>query len=762
MNFAPFASFLRPVLPRLVSLGVSLSACCVLFFVFAGNLGANPIEQRTLTTKLQGQANQQKLSTATNENSGGAWTALGGAPGCNGQVVGSTVMANGDLVISGYFTACGDLSVPGLAKWNGSSWSRFPATGSTQTSSQKGGVTASGSNLYVYTNEQNFGGQDHFAGIAKWNGTSWSSINSRPTYGDLHNTVGQITNIVNIGNDLYVSGAFNFIDGVPAKNFARWDGVAWHSLGSTNGQSQITTMVAFNGSLHVGGNFTSIDGVAVNGVARWRNGAWEALGSGPTNSLSGFVNALTVIGDRLYVGGGFNFGGVGGPFRTLASWDGSQWEGVTLPSFLQSQGSVVKLASSSGNLFVACSDWRIGRWDGSNWVNLEPFNPAVIVQAPISTMAASQDALYVSGNFSALGLGNAYARSNKIAKWSGNRWHPMGVGSGVGEAVYTVTVSGSDVYVGGRFLTVGGLPFNHIARWDGRRWHQLGEGAVGPVRSIAVLGSDVYVAGDEYGSSSRSFVAKWDGRQWTPLFSNQNWFGGVSELAIYGNEIIAGGYFSTIGGVPAKNIARWNGSGWAALEGGTGNGVNDQVNEIVVAGNDVYVGGIFTSAGGIPANRIARWNSSGWSTLGNGIAPSSAASSDSVYAIVLHQNTIIAGGRFTDASGSESNHLAVWDGTTWTRRNTYANSFVTSLASMSGELYVGSVSYGVSRQRGGVWYLLGNGTRPTGVSAMAPMDNKLFAGGDFQIVANSSMPMASSNFAFWSDLPDQLASMDFE
>jgi hypothetical protein len=32
--------------------------------------------------------------------------------------------------------------------------------------------------------------------------------------------------------------------------------------------------------------------------------------------------------------------------------------------------------------------------------------------------------------------------------------------------------------------------------------------------------------------------------------------------------------------------------------------------------NNLYAGGLFTQAGGIPANNIARWNGSSWSVLG--------------------------------------------------------------------------------------------------------------------------------------------------
>ena len=54
--------------------------------------------------------------------------------------------------------------------------------------------------------------------------------------------------------------------------------------------------------------------------------------------------------------------------------------------------------------------------------------------------------------------------ANKIAKWDGASWSALGSGIGGGNLVAALTVSGTDLYVGGQFTTAGGKVSSYIAR----------------------------------------------------------------------------------------------------------------------------------------------------------------------------------------------------------------------------------------------------------------------------------------------------------
>lgn len=50
----------------------------------------------------------------------------------------------------------------------------------------------------------------------------------------------------------------------------------------------------------------------------------------------------------------------------------------------------------------------------------------------------------------------------------------------VGASVFALAVSGSDLYVGGEFRNVAGIPeADYIARWDGKSWSALGSNGTG-------------------------------------------------------------------------------------------------------------------------------------------------------------------------------------------------------------------------------------------------------------------------------------------
>src|SRR5438876_269676 len=77
---------------------------------------------------------------------------------------------------------------------------------------------------------------------------------------------------------------------------------------------------------------------------------------------------------------------------------------------------------------------------------------------------------WVGGGFRTAGGGGA----DKIAKWTGRSWSPLGLG--IYSRVWALAVSGSNLYAGGQFATAGGNSANYIAKWNGSAWSALGSG----------------------------------------------------------------------------------------------------------------------------------------------------------------------------------------------------------------------------------------------------------------------------------------------
>ena len=149
----------------------------------------------------------------------------------------------------------------------------------------------------------------------------------------------------------------------------------------------------------------------------------------------------------------------------------------------------------------------------------------------------------------------------------------------------------------------------------------------------------------------------------------------VLALAVFddgqggGPALYAGGDFTQAGGVPAANLARWNGHGWTAV----GGGVNGAVRALAVyddgggGGPALYAGGDFTAAGGaLVARGVARWNGAAWSALGGGGGASGVAGS--VYALAVYDDglgggpALYAGGAFSTAGGAAAANVARWRG----------------------------------------------------------------------------------------------------
>lgn len=230
--------------------------------------------------------------------------------------------------------------------------------------------------------------------------------------------------------------------------------------------------------------------------------------------------------------------------------------------------------------------------------------------------------------------------------------------------------------------------------------------------------------------------------------------------------VYVGGNFATADGVTVNNITYWNGTTFVALGSGGTKGVNNSVFGITMdASGNLYVAGQFTQAGGGAAAAIAKLTPAGtWSALGTGLTGGAGVGFG--LATALNGEDIYVGGSFTTANGVAAAHIAMWNGTTFEALGVGANSDVrTVLVAPNGDLYAAgdmstaggiTVNY-VARWNGTQWFALGSGvTSGTFVTRMKyGYDGLLHISGAMTAVDNITI---GDGFAAWNGsawiLPD--------
>jgi len=334
--------------------------------------------------------------------------------------------------------------------------------------------------------------------------------------------------------------------------------------------------------------------------------------------------------------------------------------------------------------------------------------------------------------------------------------------SGTDGILYALASNGSNTYVGGEFLTAGGVAANNLAIWNGMTWQAFGTGTNGRVNAIAVASNgDVYAGGNftQIDGVNANNIAKWNGTTWQALGTGTD----APVLAIEVDEydvVYIGGTFATAGGITVNNIASWNGS-WSALTDATTmvSGTGNEVRSLETDENNLlYVGGNFGVAGGNAASRIATWDGSNWGTLGAG-------TSGFVQAILSTPDYIYAGGNFGLAGNMTVNRIARWNRNTnqWEKLENGLSNSVNALAEKEGYIYVGGsftnalddapnpniIVNNIARwSENNGWEAMGEITNvgvDQLVNALAFNDCKLYVGGNFSTAGGNTV----DNFTCW-------------
>jgi hypothetical protein len=235
-------------------------------------------------------------------------------------------------------------------------------------------------------------------------------------------------------------------------------------------------------------------------------------------------------------------------------------------------------------------------------------------------------------------------------------------------------------------------------------------------------------------------IARWDGSQWQPLGSGLG--GIVHALAVYNGDLYAGGQFLTAGGVAVNGIARWDGAAWHDVGGGVqaANYEFAWVRALLVYNGVLVAGGSFVGAGGYPYSSVATWNGTQWGGLGTGIWNTSFTAE--VRALAVWNGDLVAGGNFLHAGGTTgARYVARYNGG-WAGVGT-PDTAVSAFASCDGTLLAGSEA-GVTYWNGAAWaYLGGEANAP--VNALVEYGNAVYGAGAFSTLGAT----ASQGIGLW-------------
>ena len=530
---------------------------------------------------------------------------------------------------------------------------------------------------------------------------------------------GVVDALVVSGSTIYVAGSFSNVDGQTRNNIAAVDAASGGVKAFNPNADGDVLALAVSGdgaTVYAGGSGFS----TIGGLPRASLAALDATTGNATTTFdpspSGFsggialINALTISGSTLYVGGTFvEIAGVARASIAALSLGGAS-DGAAVAGFDPSPSyfgcsfcaSIAALAISGSTLYAGGSFDTIGGQARGNLAGLDAiagmataFDPAP--NANILSLTASGSTVYVGGGFTQIG-GQARTYSAALDAASGNAsaFDPESNGT-----VAAIGVSGTAVYLGGQFSSLGGVARDGLAAVsaiDGTvtTWDPAAQGSNGgsaSINALALSDSILYVGGyfTAIGGAERSNVAALtiaDGlaTAWAPESD-----GVVQTMAVFAGIVYVGGSFIHIGSggdqrifLAAVNATDGSATDWNPNPDST-------VSALVVSGDVVYVGGNFLDIGSdsqvracIAAINVSDGNATDWNP--------NAGPNCGVLALSLAGSTLYAGGNFTSMHGAPRNNIAeinLADGSVTSFNPNASDGSVEALALDGSTLYAG-------------------------------------------------------------------------
>jgi hypothetical protein len=355
---------------------------------------------------------------------------------------------------------------------------------------------------------------------------------------------------------------------------------------------------------------------------------------------------------------------------------------AAVASFDDGSGPQIYLGGSFTSVGGLAAARYLGRYNPATnlWSmvggGINPNNTTFITSILPANLGSGQR-LYVGGAF---GNAGGVANTRSLASFANGQWQSLGTNwpLNTADSVSAMTTwdpgTGTRLYVGGKFTTVGGITGNCIAAYDGTAWHALGTGVTGndpTVQAMKVFddgtGPALYILGrfiSVGGVPGTSIIARWNGEAWSSvgggLTSTSSLFA-PEAMTVWndgsGAKLYVAGYTFIASGNPATNVAAWNRTSWAAVGGVIGTG---RLTSIVPfndgTGETLYIGGTAMPQIGYFAKLV----NGAWVTVGGGITAGQSGGFPSVFGLAAIDSKLYVAGSYSQVGGSlPANDIAI-------------------------------------------------------------------------------------------------------
>lgn len=358
-------------------------------------------------------------------------------------------------------------------------------------------------------------------------------------------------------NLIYLGGGFtNLVTPYSTPYGAIFDTSSLNPMLSDAPDGEVRTVISDGeGGWFIGGGFTSVGGKLRNRIAHI-NPDGKVSDKILESGFNGNVNSLLKIGNKLYVGGGFDTFGFSQRFYGIID----QNLGYPTKKYPQADGSV----------YTSVSDGN-GGW-------------------------------YIGGSFTKVGdsLRNNAAHIDADGRVTG--WSPN-----LNSRVNSIVIFNGRIFIGGQFTTVAGQTRNYLTEVNNTKGGPVGLNfnVTGQVRVLKVNNGSLFVGGSftHFGGLARPNLAVFNLITNTVLPTRLlSCNGSINALQVSNDKIYFGGTFTTVNSVTRTRLAALDTASnllsWSPTSGGA-------VEVIEYDQGRVFVGGTFNVINGLTNGSLA-------------------------------------------------------------------------------------------------------------------------------------------------------------